>query len=139
MLTQREAATACGVSRTTIRRREVGDLPNSVQDAARGWLIPVDDLLAAASWLYAPSLPDEKAPSGAQENSAGSVTEEQGAVALRAELERVRHEHALAVAEHLREQLAARGEHIADPQRALKVLMPTPERPVGEDWVLKLN
>ncbi len=62
---------------------------------------------------------------------------------LRAELERVRHEHALAVAEaehgrllaqaeaqHLREQLAARNEHIADLQRALKALMPAPERPV---------
>nr|WP_158712974.1 helix-turn-helix transcriptional regulator [Streptomyces flavovirens] len=29
MLTQREAATACGVSRTTIRRREAGDLPGA--------------------------------------------------------------------------------------------------------------
>ncbi|MGW7097619.1 hypothetical protein [Streptomyces sp. NPDC054874] len=37
MLTQREAATACGVSRTTIcRRREAGDLPGAVQDEARG-------------------------------------------------------------------------------------------------------
>ncbi|XQE90424.1 helix-turn-helix domain-containing protein [Streptomyces microflavus] len=47
MLTQREAATACGVSRSTIRRREAGDLPGAVSDETRGWLIPVDDLLAA--------------------------------------------------------------------------------------------
>ncbi|MGI5048303.1 hypothetical protein ACM9HD_33345, partial [Streptomyces sp. JAC25] len=71
------------------------------------------------------------------------MAQEQSAVELRAELERVRQEHALAVdevehgrllaqaeAQHLREQLAARGEHIADLQRALKALMPAPERPM---------
>lgn len=37
MLTQQEAATACGVSRTTIRRcREAGDLPGAVSDETRG-------------------------------------------------------------------------------------------------------
>ncbi|MFF0408679.1 helix-turn-helix transcriptional regulator [[Kitasatospora] papulosa] len=141
MLTQREAAAACGVSRTTIRRRrEAGDLPGAVQDPVRGWVIPVDDLLAAGLRLHAPSPPDEVVLANVQERP---VAEEQGAAALRAELERVRHEHALAVAEaehgrllaqaeaqHLREQLAARGEHIADLQRALKALMPAPERPV---------
>ncbi|MFD3827390.1 helix-turn-helix transcriptional regulator [Streptomyces sp. NPDC058625] len=41
LLTQREAATACGVSRTTIRRRrEAGELPGAVLDDDRGWLIP---------------------------------------------------------------------------------------------------
>ncbi|MEU2476069.1 helix-turn-helix domain-containing protein [Streptomyces sp. NPDC012842] len=144
MLTQREAAAACGVSRTTIRRRrEAGDLPGAVQDPVRGWVIPVDDLLAAGLRLHAPSPPDEAPSPGAQEHPTGPVAQEQGAAALRAELERVRHEHALAVAEaehgrllaqaeaqHLREQLAARGEHIADLQRALKALMPAPERPV---------
>ncbi|ROV64512.1 helix-turn-helix transcriptional regulator [Streptomyces globisporus] len=59
MLTQREAATACGVSRTTIRRRrDAGDLPGAVQDEARGWLIPVGDLLAAGFRLNAPAGPD---------------------------------------------------------------------------------
>ncbi|MFD4483345.1 helix-turn-helix domain-containing protein [Streptomyces sp. NPDC058471] len=48
LLTQREAATACGVSRSTIRRRrEAGDLPGSKLDTERGWLVPVEDLLAA--------------------------------------------------------------------------------------------
>lgn len=69
--------------------------------------------------------------------------------ALRAELERVRHERALAVAEaehgrllaeaeagHLRvqlgvraEQLAAQAGHIADLQQTVRALMPAPERP----------
>ncbi|MGW0858487.1 hypothetical protein [Streptomyces sp. NPDC002690] len=37
VLNQREAATACGVCRTTVRRRrEAGDLPGAVQDPQRG-------------------------------------------------------------------------------------------------------
>jgi len=41
MLTQREAATACGVSRSTIRRRrEAGDLPGAISDETREWLVP---------------------------------------------------------------------------------------------------
>ncbi|MFD4764260.1 helix-turn-helix transcriptional regulator [Streptomyces sp. NPDC058439] len=146
MLTQREAATACGVSRTTIRRRrEAGDLPGAVQDSQRGWLIPVDDLLAAGFRLNAPASPDD---AGAATVAAGDADhgqdQEHGGdiAALRAELERVRHEHALAVAEaehgrqlamaeaeHLRQQLADRGKHIADLQQAMKALMPAPERP----------
>ncbi|MFD3923905.1 helix-turn-helix transcriptional regulator [Streptomyces sp. NPDC058595] len=145
MLTQREAAAACGVSRTTIRRRrEAGDLPNSVQDEVRGWLIPVDDLLAAGLRLHAPSDPDKAAPSSpAGQDADVDVDQEHDAIALRAELENLRHKHALAVAAaehgrqlaeaeatHLRAQLAARADHIADLQRTLKALMPGPERPV---------
>ncbi|MGW8863370.1 hypothetical protein ACWGNY_30870 [[Kitasatospora] papulosa] len=79
-----------------------------------------------------PSPPDEVVPADVQEHLVAPMAEEQSAAALWAELERVRHEHALAVAEaqHLREQLAARAEHIADLQRALKALMLAPERPV---------
>ncbi|MFI5635062.1 helix-turn-helix transcriptional regulator [Streptomyces sp. NPDC051664] len=146
MLNQREAADACGVSRTTIRRRrEAGDLPGAVQDPARGWLIPVDDLLAAGFRLNAPAppdAPDEPAPSSptGQNSDVGGG---QDVAAVRAELERVRQEHALALAQaehgrqlaqteadHLRAQLAIRGEHIADLQRTLKALMPAPEQPV---------
>lgn len=154
MLNQREAAAACGVSRTTIRRRrEAGDLPGAVQDPVRGWLIPVPDLLAAGFRLNAPAGPD----SPAADSSAGQVGnhrqeegDAQGDVAgLRAELERMRHEHALAVAEaehgrrlaeaeagHLREQLSVRAEqlaaqaaHISDLQQTVRALMPAPERP----------
>ncbi|MEU9095927.1 helix-turn-helix domain-containing protein [Streptomyces sp. NPDC048428] len=138
MLTQREAATACGVSRTTIRRRrEAGDLPGAVQDSVRGWLIPVDDLLAAGFRLNAPSPPG---PSTAPAGMAAGVVD-QDVTGLRTELERARLEHALALAEaehrrllavaeadHLRRQLTDRGEHIADLQRTLNALMPAPER-----------
>ncbi|MFJ9641425.1 helix-turn-helix domain-containing protein [Streptomyces sp. NPDC101178] len=66
MLTQREAATAGGVSRSTIRRRrEAGDLPGAVSDETCGWLIPVDDLLAPGFRLNAPAGPDATAASPA--------------------------------------------------------------------------
>ncbi|MEV3898351.1 helix-turn-helix transcriptional regulator [Streptomyces anulatus] len=72
MLTQREAATACGVSRSTIRRRrEAGDLPGAVQDEVRGWLIPVEDLLAAGFRLNAPSGPDVPAADSAAAGTVG--------------------------------------------------------------------
>ncbi|MCY1649388.1 helix-turn-helix domain-containing protein [Streptomyces sp. SL203] len=83
MLTQREAAAACSVSRTTIRRREAGDLPGAVQDPVRGWVIPVDDLLAAGLRLHAPSPPDEVASPGVQERPVGPVAQVQGEAALR--------------------------------------------------------
>lgn len=144
MLTQREAAAACGVSRTTIRRRrEAGDLPNAVQDPARGWLIPVGDLLAAGFRLNAPApAEDADTPRSTAEDQGGGLDQAAPSVGVEAELERMRHEHALALAqaeyarqlaqaeaEHLRKQLAAKGEHIQDLQRTLAALMPAPERP----------
>ncbi|WP_405533831.1 helix-turn-helix domain-containing protein (plasmid) [Streptomyces avidinii] len=142
MLTQREAAAACGVSRSTIRRRrEAGDLPGSFQDPERGWMVPVDDLLAAGFRLNAPAPPDQASPASAGP-AAPSDGEGQDAVVLRAELARLNAEHALALAEarygqklaeaeaeHLRRELVARGEHIADLQRAVAALTPAPERP----------
>ncbi len=141
MLTQREAAAACGVSRTTIRRRrEAGELPGSVLDDERGWLIPVDDLLAAGFRLHAPTPPDKTGP---EEATAGTgQTDDPGEVAeLRAELERLRHEqelvlsqerHARALAEaearHLKERLDERAQHIEDLQRAIAALTPAPQR-----------
>lgn len=117
-------------------------LPHAVHYPARGWLIPVDDLLAAGFRLHAPAPPDGP---GTQAKAPAAVAAEGGrgqdAATLRAELERVRQEHALelaqaeygkqlaqAEAEHLRKQLAAKGEHIADLQKALQALMPAPER-----------
>lgn len=145
LLTQREAADACGVSRTTIRRRrEAGELPGAVLDENRGWLIPVEDLLAAGFRLNAPAPPD--APSGkgvGDPTLAGSQdpAPDESAAALRTELERLRHEHALALAEernarqlaqaearHLKERLEERGAHIEDLQRALAALTPAPDR-----------
>lgn len=101
MLNQREAATACGVSRTTIRwRREAGALPGAVEDPVRGWLIPVEDLLAAGFHLNAPA----SVPAGTD----GDVQED--VAALRAELKRARHEHAMAEAEAKHGRLLAQAE-----------------------------
>ncbi|MYV70399.1 helix-turn-helix domain-containing protein [Streptomyces sp. SID2131] len=141
LLTQREAASACGVSRSTIRRRrEAGELPGCVQDEERGWLIPVEALLAAGFRLNAPAPPEDAAPAGPVAPAAGPVSA--GAVgedvaALRAELERerrahleARHQAELAAAEagHLRTQLAAKETHIEDLRTALRALAPAPER-----------
>ncbi|MFF9870477.1 helix-turn-helix domain-containing protein, partial [Streptomyces sp. NPDC013953] len=143
MLTQREAATACGVSRTTIRRRrEAGELPGAVQDPVRGWLIPVDDLLAAGFRLHAPAPPDPAPTPGVAPGSTTSKERHgQDADQLRAELERIRYQYTLdlaraqharelaeAKAEHLEQRLRERTEHIEDLQRAIAALMPAPER-----------
>ncbi|MFE6632588.1 helix-turn-helix domain-containing protein [Streptomyces rochei] len=144
LLTQREAAAACGVSRTTIRRRrEAGELPGAVLDDDRGWLIPVEDLLAAGFRLNAPAPPDEKKAVGdpAPATTPQDAAPDESAAALRAELERLRHEHALALADergarqlaeaearHLQARLDERGAHIEDLQRALAALTPAPDR-----------
>ncbi|MFE1273348.1 helix-turn-helix transcriptional regulator [Streptomyces sp. NPDC058757] len=74
LLTQREAATACGGSRSTIRRRrEAGELPGCVQDEERGWLIPVDALLAAGFRLNAPAPPEDAAPAAPAAASGSAV------------------------------------------------------------------
>ncbi|MDX3490978.1 helix-turn-helix domain-containing protein [Streptomyces sp. ID05-18] len=113
MLTQREAATACGVSRTTIRRRrEAGGLPGAVQDESRGWLIPVEDLLAAGFRLNAPAGPAADSAAGAgghhQEHGHGQGDD---AVALRTEL----------TPAPCGRQLGARVEIVEHLQRALAV------------------
>ncbi len=97
------------------RDREAGDLPKSVHDEARAAVGSVGAVVVG------------------QEDVAG----------FRAELERARQEHALALAEaehdrqlaqaeaaHLREQLEARVEHIADLQQAPRALTPAPDRAV---------
>ncbi|MFE2011346.1 helix-turn-helix transcriptional regulator [Streptomyces sp. NPDC059491] len=123
LLTQREAAAACGVSRSTIRRRrEAGDLADCVQDDERGWLIPVESLLAAGFRVNAPSPPEDAAPAASSSETTAGVGPDDVA-ALRAELERERLSHALKVAEarhaaalalaeagHLRTQLGFVGE-----------------------------
>lgn len=131
MLTQREAATACGVSRTTIRRRrEDGDLPGAVQDPKRGWMIPVQDLLAAGFRLNAPAGPDApSAPGGGGEHHQ-DVTELEHAHALALAAERHGRELAEAQNAHLRAQLATQSEHIGDLRKALAALTPAPQRPV---------
>jgi hypothetical protein len=145
LLTQREAAAACGVSRTTIRRRrEAGELPGAVLDNERGWLIPVEDLLAAGFRLHAPTPPDQDDPdTTTTTDGADQAHNTSEAAELRAELELQRREHerelaeerharALAEAEarHLADRLKERADHISDLQRALAALTPAPDRPV---------
>ncbi|MEV6463060.1 helix-turn-helix domain-containing protein [Streptomyces albidoflavus] len=75
LLTQVEAAAACGVSRSTIRRaREDGRLPGATRHPTRGWLIPVDALLAAGYRLHAPAPPDTpgKPPTASPANTPAS-------------------------------------------------------------------
>ncbi|MFF0205990.1 hypothetical protein [Streptomyces sp. NPDC005017] len=119
MLSQSQAA-ACGVSRTTIRRRrEVGALPGTVEDGKDGYLIPVEDLLAAGFRLNAPAPPDlEPAQDEAPAPAAGP-----------GEVAELRTQLAENEARNLRERLDERAEHIADLQKALKALTPAPERP----------
>ncbi|MEV5150271.1 hypothetical protein AB0L14_39545 [Streptomyces sp. NPDC052727] len=128
-------------AQTIRRRREAGELPGSVLDEEQRWLIPVENLLAApVSGSTPPRPPDDQAAPDA-DGTASDSRDQAGAAELRAELERLRHEHepelaeernarALAEAEarHLRELLAERGDHIADLQQALKTLTAAPNR-----------
>jgi hypothetical protein len=58
-LTLSEAASACGVSRSTIRRKhESGTFPGAWKDAEGAWRVPVEDLLAAGLRPGRPSPPD---------------------------------------------------------------------------------
>jgi hypothetical protein len=51
-----QAAKVTGVSLSTIKRKRVaGEFPNAAQDERGGWLIPVEDLLAAGLHVNAPS------------------------------------------------------------------------------------
>ncbi|WP_329405991.1 helix-turn-helix domain-containing protein [Streptomyces sp. NBC_00704] len=116
MLTQREAADACGASRTTIRRRrEAGELPGVVLDDERGWLIPVEDLLAGFR-LSASAPPDQAGPEEAPAG-AGQTDVPGDAAELRAELERLRHEHELALTQeqHVRALAEAEVRHLKEP------------------------
>ncbi|MFH8886707.1 hypothetical protein [Streptomyces californicus] len=104
---------------------------------------PCGRLLAAGFRLNAPAGPDATAasPTGTSSHHQEHQLGLDDVGALRAELERVRAEHALAVAEaehgrrpaeaearHLRAELAARVEHIADLQQTIRALMPAPQR-----------
>ncbi|MGW7824454.1 helix-turn-helix domain-containing protein [Streptomyces puniciscabiei] len=124
MLTQREAAGACGVSRTTIRRRrEAGELPGSVLDPERGWLISSEDLAGAGfrlnslSPLSGKAKPGRDVPldgdAGAGARCEGKLLAEERAARVAAETE----------VEQLRALLAARSEHIQDLQRALAAMI----------------
>ncbi|MFJ2701056.1 hypothetical protein ACIO5Z_33105 [Streptomyces rochei] len=144
LLAQREAAAACGVSRSTIRcRREAGELPGSVLTTTAAGSSPWRACSPPGFRLNAPAPPDEKRVVGnpAQTATPRGAAFDESAAALRAELERLRHERALALADergarqlaeaearHLLARLDERGAHIEDLQRAPAALAPAPDR-----------
>lgn len=157
MLTLSDAAAACSVSRSTIRRRrEDGAFPNAVQDEAGAWRIPVDDLLAAGLHLSRMGAPNEAAGQGRSVPAGhaadqGNETDEQGGPvsvlharvgALELELA-VERERRLA-AERLAAERAARVEDLRTSLRMLDVgwtppqpapaAAPTPAEPPREGW-----
>ncbi|MFI7278613.1 helix-turn-helix domain-containing protein [Streptomyces sp. NPDC049879] len=135
-LTIREAADACGVSPSTIRRRrERGDLPGAVLDPARGWLVPVEDLLAAGLRLHAPAPADAEpgtagaVPGGASAGAGAEVVAELRARLAEAEAAR---RVAEVEAEGLREAVRRADAHLADVRRALLALTPAPPAEDGD-------
>ncbi|MFJ7280678.1 hypothetical protein [Kitasatospora sp. NPDC098663] len=118
----KSAAAACGVSVSTVRRRrENGDFPGA-QKTEAGWLIPLEDLLAAGLRVNAPSAPDEQPVSGADDLGEGERAR------LLRELADARHAQALAEQEarHLRDSIARQDAHLGDLRRAMLALTPAP-------------
>ncbi|MGW1980782.1 helix-turn-helix domain-containing protein [Streptomyces sp. NPDC001889] len=131
-LTQQEAATAAGVSLSTIRRRRAdGSFPGARLDPVRGWLIPVEDLLAAGFRLNAPARADEQLSVSGRAGAASTPSDQTGpealtahAQALSTELLAAQHRAELAEAEarHLRAQLDERGERVEVLNRLVQAL-----------------
>jgi hypothetical protein len=112
-LTLKQAAAACGVSLSTIRRRhERGEFPNAEKDVDGTWQIPVPDLLAAGLRVNAPAPPD---PSTANEGTDGRLA--QALVELDRERERRQ------FAEEKNRLLLA---HLDDMRTAMRALTPGP-------------
>ncbi|MEU8138211.1 hypothetical protein [Streptodolium elevatio] len=112
-LTMREAAGACGVSLSTIRRRrEAGHFPGAALDEA-GWTIPVVDLAAAGLTINA-------APTDATRDDDSHDDGD-----LRRQLAAARAE-----ADHLRALLASKDAHLTDVRALLRIFGgPTPTPP----------
>ncbi|MFD6243368.1 helix-turn-helix domain-containing protein [Streptomyces diastaticus] len=138
VFTQAQAAAACGVGRTTIRRwRQAGQLPGAYETPEGTWKIPLADLLAHGAQVGTPAPPaPAPAPEEVAEAPAPAPASEEVA-RLRAELERVRAE--LVDAEHraevadtmaagLQDLLQERAERIRDLRQSLAALMPAPDR-----------
>lgn len=62
-LTLSDAATSCGTSRSTIRRKlDAKEFPNAYREGDDGpWMVPVTDLLAAGLKVNAPTKPEADA------------------------------------------------------------------------------
>ncbi|MEO3977796.1 hypothetical protein [Streptomyces sp. CAU 1734] len=125
LLSQREAAAACAVSLSTIRRRrENGGFPGARQDPVRGWLIPAEELPAMGAPLNTPAPAVE--PSGTE--GAGDRTAPTGPDASPPDIGRLRRELADALSQRrlaeaevrvLSARIAAQREHLEDLRRLL--------------------
>ena len=127
-LTLREAADATGAGFSTLRRKRTeGVFPGATKDDKRGWLIPVDDLLAAGYRLHAPAPPDPPAESAPTVQASAAPDVEQ----LRAELAAAKTEAVAARTEArvLRELLAAKDDHVTDLRRQVLMLTAGPTEP----------
>ncbi|MDJ0347156.1 helix-turn-helix domain-containing protein [Streptomyces sp. H10-C2] len=125
-LTQREAAAACGVHLSTIRRyREAGRLPHAQRDPSRGWLIPVEDLLAVGLRLHAPAPPEGEPPtvSGRATPLGDPVSGDERSTTARLEQALKEERHRREIAELKAEYLAA---NVADLRRHVLALTPGP-------------
>lgn len=145
MLSLREAATAAGVSLSTIRRRHrVGTFQNARKDGEGRWLIPVNDLLAAGFRLNTPDTPATEAVNDGHEPPDSAYYRRQAEAAhaeLRHQLklEQMRAEHAERLAdERLRMidhyERALRILEAAPEARGEPVRTAEPEQPHGRSW-----
>lgn len=125
-LTMREAAAACEVSFSTIRRkREAGAFPAARRHERRGWMIPVGDLLAAGLRVNPPAPPEQSGqPRGPGPGAVGEPAAPEGGRAEFAELVRLAQELGAARAEvrHLREANALQRAHLDDARMMLRAL-----------------
>lgn len=121
-----EAAERCGVSISTMKRRQAqGDFPNAWKDSRRRWRVPVPDLLAAGLSLSQPvtqEAPEPEAP----------ASDDAELVELREQLKRERQNRQKA-----EEQAALYRDRVADLKHSLDVVertvrlleAPKPEEP----------
>ncbi len=124
LLSQRDAAAVCGVSRSTIRRRrDAGRFPNAVRDGVLGWLIPEDDLRAAGLQLSRSAV-----PAGRIEADPAMGSDSRDVSVLERQLVEECHRCELAEAEvgRLRQLLGLQEQQLTVLRRALHVLTADP-------------
>lgn len=128
-LTLREAAAACAVHHSTVRRHlDAGDFPNAARDADGKWRLPVSDLLGAGLRLSQPKqtvatvLPSTAASHGGDELSAARARVDTLLAELTAEKVRAAAAEARA---------AAMADNLADLRVSLRALAgpPAPQEP----------
>jgi len=125
-----EAAKACNVSRSTMRRkREAGEFQGAHVDSSGAWVIPVEDLLAAG--LSLTNMGTAVASGQGREHPVATPeqTNVEGELARERELRRAAEQRADEA-----ERLAAeRAAHIEDLRLALRAIeaAPRPPQPVG--------